>query len=202
MDDNPYALFGNEGARAAFDFDPQATTLRATFTLDRATLHRALRLYFARNRRLRWFINLALLALAPLLFLVKPGEPIGPAATFLVLALVALNSPPFFYLASGLALLIMRVRAAPSIFRPHVVEVKDGELVESTEINRSAFKLKAIVDVYQNAGVVIIVLPGGLIEPIPESADFGADSFDTFCLKLSRAVDAAKAADKAGTFPG
>jgi hypothetical protein len=202
MNDNPYASFGNEGARAASDVDPLAIILRATFTLDHATLHRAFRLYLARLRGLRWFVNLALLALAPLLLLEEPREPIVAAATFLVLALIALNSPPFFYVVSSISLLVLRVRAAPGIFCQHLVEVKEGEFVESTDVNRSAYKLKAIANVRRFAGLLVIALPGGQIIPIPESADFGRDSFDTFSLKLRTAVAAAKASDKAGTSPG
>lgn len=189
MDDNPYATFGGAGARAAFDFDPLAITLRATFTLDRATVHRALRLHVARNRRLRWFANLVILLVAPLLLLVKDRQPLA-SAIFLVLGLVTLNCPPFFYVLTTLSLLVMRVGATGGVFCQHIIEVKDGELVESTDVNRSAFKLKAIVDVRQYKGLLVITLPGGQFVPIPESADFGPDSFDTFCLKLRAAVDA------------
>src|SRR5215469_4831344 len=192
MDDNPYASFGGAGARAAFDVDSSAVTLRATFTLDRATVHRALRLHVARNRRVRWFANLVVLVVAPLLLLVKPGQPLAPAI-FLVLALITLNCPPFFYVLSSFSLLLMRVGATGGVFCQHIIEVKDGEFVESTDVNRSAVRLKAIADIHQDDGLLVITLPGGGFVPIPESADFGPDSFDTFCLKLRAAVDAAKA---------
>lgn len=203
MDANPYASFSNKGARAAFDVDPGTLTLRATFTLDRATLHRALRLYISRHRGIRWFINLTILVVTPLVVLAKtltiaePRHPIVVGVTFLVLALIALNSPPLFYAVTSLSLLVFRFRTAPGIFCHHLIEVKEGELVEATDISRTAIKLKAIANVYEYAGLLVIALLGGRILPIPESADFGADSFETFYLKLRAAVDAAKASDAA-----
>ena len=199
MNDNPYASPG--GTPGHVVFDPHAPPPRATFTLGYPTLHLAIRLFFWRHAGVRLFICSAVLVGAAVIVVTElaRGEvrPLLPHLVFLALVLVVLNSRPFFYIVASLTLLLIRAKKTLAVAGENIVEVKDGELLDSTQVERFAVKLSAVLMVYQARGLIIVALPRGKFLVIPESADFGADSFDTFYAKLKAAADAAKTSDGA-----
>lgn len=199
MSDNPYKSPDDRVSPAVFD--PHSSPPRAKYTLAYPDLHRAFRTYMRRHRGLRFLINALVVAIAALAVIealeTDPSRRVGRivfCVVFWVIALLLLNSRAFFYLVTSLVLLLIGGRQALGILGEHVIEVKDGELTESTQATRAAWKLSIIAKVDQAGNTVMITLPAGQFLCIPESADFGGDSFDTFYAKLKAAVDGAKKA--------
>jgi hypothetical protein len=104
------------------------------------------------------------------------------------------SSPPGAYLLASISLFALQVRTAPGILGDHRVEVVNDELTDATQVNRTTWRLSCVLEVYTGKRVVVVSLPGGNFRAIPRTADFGADTFDSFAEALAAAVRRCKAA--------
>ncbi|MGH7134764.1 MAG: hypothetical protein ACREHD_03435, partial [Pirellulales bacterium] len=135
------------------------------------------------------------IAISPIIFAeaLRPWHPLLlHVCLFVASGVIVINSPPVFYVSTSFTFLLVGGRRAVCLLGQHVIEIKGEELIQSTQINRFAWKLSAIGKLYQASGLIIIALPLGQFLFVPASSDFGADSFDTFFAKLKAAVEAAK----------
>ena len=188
--ENPY-----EAPRTTeFSRDESGERLSAAYGVDSRLLYRTYSFYAWQTTVMRYIIfpvtSVALVALLLLLLADAPRSYlIGCAVFFCIMHLVQMIVP---HVQVKWLIRDVRRQTALSWLGPYFVHVTRNRLTV-TQGERSFDVALADVQDYQFTGdLLLVVLEKGVVLPIPESGDFGGDTFLSFCDEFARRLTEAE----------
>jgi hypothetical protein len=179
---NPYEAPTSDAQPLPLDDDERLLT--AVFPVDQKTLYRTLRFEVERNtwfRRAAFVVSMLTLALLLLCLIFR--LPFGVAVTAVMM----------FVLLHGLQLLVphLSTRRAlrscermgrwPITLSESRVEVSCDALVVRAGSETRRWLLADVADAFYLGDMLLICPEPGMLIPVPRGADFGGDTFASFC---------------------
>lgn len=168
-------------------FEPpdERVELRARYDLDRELLARGISAYASglpvvRRGRVLLVGSGVVVGLLAAMILPRPAGYIAGAVYALLMLAVAMRRVSRIT-QSSLALLQPE---ASGRLGEHLIEVTATTIVSSDRASRVQRRLNYVHAVERGDGILLIHMSPGAVIPIPSTADFGRDSFETFASKL------------------
>lgn len=174
--------------------DTRPETLTAAFEAD---------LEFVQGSYVRWArvhprirkhqVIRAILSVAVMTFVVTEyGNHLLPfAAAGLGLMLWSVARLPERY--ARMAVRQLRPTETPGVLGARTVTVSPAALTEITGARRSEWQLGRAAKLHVFDDLAVISPAPGTMVPVPRTADFGPDTFESFCIKLRVMIDSVKA---------
>jgi len=172
------------GVDVDVDIDDEQRLLTATFVIDRRLLYRVVQFKVEHREWFRRTIFLAsLITMGALTFLLVLRQPY-PWALTMVLVFVLLHAlqiiVPHFWARAAMRQ-YERSGKWPLTFGENRVHISLDSLNVDAGDTSHSWPLVRIADAFYLFDTLLICPEPGIVLPIPRSADFGADSFNSFC---------------------